>query len=294
MTRITSASEKPVTVEPQTDGDGMTRDTVSLDRSSVLSLAVGLRTCLHFHQQMGIERYPLTPALRQCLHPKNGESEPKQRVVPKPTVSPPVRPAQARPVPRGDGAAHLIKLRQDIADCRLCGLASARQGVVSGSGTAGSSLLVVGDYSCQDAGFSAATLFGTAEDALLWNMMRAIGLTPEGIYVTNAVKCCPLPTELPGDESAQRCRAHLVREIELVRPRVLCAMGDTAARLLVGGDASVFRLRGTFHQYRLAGETGGTLPVMVTFHPRLLLKNVELKKAAWQDLQMIQRMLQAP
>jgi DNA polymerase len=272
----------------------MTRDTVSLDRSSVLSLAVGLRTCLHFHQQMGIERYPLTPALRQCLHPRSGGSEPKQRVVPKPTVDTPVRPAQARPVPRRDGAAHLIKLRQDIADCRLCRLASARQGVVSGSGTAGSSLLVVGDYSCQDADFSADTLFGTAEDVLLWSMMRAIGLTPEGIYVTNAVKCCPLPTEPPGDESAQRCRAHLVREIELVRPRVLCAMGDTAARLLVGGDVSVFRLRGTFHQYRLAGETGGTLPIMVTFHPRLLLKNVELKKAAWQDLQMIQRLLQAP
>ena len=282
-----------MTNESQTDGDGMTRDTVSLERASVLSLAMALRTCLHFHQQMGIERYPLTPELRQCLHSKSRESEPKQRDVAKPPVSPPVRPAQARPVPRGGGAAQLIKLRQDIADCRMCGLASARQGVVPGSGAAGSSLLVAGDYSCQDADFSAATLFGTAEDAMLWNMMRAIGLTPEDAYVTNAVKCCPLPTGLPGDESAQRCRGHLVREIELVRPRVICAMGETAARLLVGGDESVFRLRGTFHQYRLAGETGGTLPVMVTFHPRFLLKNVEFKKAAWQDLQMIQRLLQA-
>ena len=283
-----------MTVEPQTDGADTTRDTVSLDRSSVLSLAVALRTCLHFHQQMGIERYPLTPELKQCLHPKSGKSEPKHHDAPKPPVGPPVRPVQARPVPRGDSAAHLIKLRQDIAGCQLCGLASVRQGVVTGSGTAGSSLLVAGDYSCQDGGFSDATLFGTAEDAMLWNMMRAIGLTPEDAYVTNAVKCCSVATELPGDESAQRCRAHLVREIELVRPRVICAMGEAAARLLVGGDESVFRLRGKFHQYRLAGETEGTIPVMVTFHPRFLLKNVELKKAAWQDLQMIQRLLQGP
>jgi len=283
-----------VTVEPQADGDCPARDTVFLDRSSVLSLAVALRTCLHFHQQMGIERYPLTPGLKQCLYSKSEESEPKHRDAPKPPIGPPVRPAQAQPVHRGGGAAQLIKLRQDIAGCRMCGLASSRQGVVTGSGTAGSSLLVAGDYSCQNEGFSSATLFGTAEDAMLWNMMRAIGLTPEDAYVTNAVKCCPLPTELPGDESAQRCRAHLVREIELVRPRVICAMGEAAARLLVGGDESVFRLRGKFHQYRLAGETGGTLPVMVTFHPRFLLKNVELKKAAWQDLLMIQRLLQAP
>lgn len=281
-----------MTVEPQTDGDGTARDPVFLDRCAVLSLAGALRTCLHFHQQMGIEHYPLTPELRQCLHPKSGKSESKHRTAPQPPVGPPVRPAPARPVPRGDDAAQLLKLQQDVADCRMCGLVSARQGVVTGSGTAGSSLLVAGDYSCQDAGFSAATLFGTAEDAMLWNMMRAIGLTPEDAYVTNAVKCCPLATELPGDESAQRCRAHLAREIELVRPRVICAMGEAAARLLVGGDESVFRLRGKFHQYRLAGETGGAIPVMVTFHPRFLLKNVELKKAAWQDLQMIQRLLQ--
>lgn len=283
-----------MTVAPQTDGDGTAREPMFLDRCTVLSLAGALRTCLHFHQQMGIERYPLTPELRQCLHPKSGKPESKHRDALQPPVGPPVRPAQAQPVPRGDGAAHLLKLRQDIADCRMCGLASARQGVVPGSGAAGSSLLVAGDYSCQDAGFSAAILFGTAEDAMLWNMMRAIGLTPEDAYVTNAVKCCSLATELPGDESAQRCRVHLVREIELVRPRVICAMGEAAARLLVGGDESVFRLRGKFHQYRLAGEAGGTIPVMVTFHPRFLLKNVELKKAAWQDLQMIQRLLQGP
>ena len=94
-----------MTVDSQTEGAGTTQDAVSLDRSSVLSLAVALRTCLHFHQQMGIERYPLTPELRQCLHPKSGKSESKHRTAPQPPVGPPVRPAQARPVPRGDDAA---------------------------------------------------------------------------------------------------------------------------------------------------------------------------------------------
>lgn len=263
------------------------------ERASVLDLAAAFRTTLRFHRQMGVDQYPLTPALRQCLHPQRGKPEPVQPAVPKSVAAPPLERPSPRPVNKDTIAAQVHALHRDIETCRRCSLASARQGIMFGSGAVDSPLLVVGDYSGQKSGFSTATLFGEAEDAMLWNMMRAIGLAPEDVYVTNAIKCCPLPTQSPGEESFRQCGVHLAREIELVRPRVICAMGEAAARSLVGGGESIVRLRGRFHPYLVAGEGGSPLQVMVTFHPRFLLKNAEFKKAAWQDLQMIQRRLLA-
>jgi Uracil-DNA glycosylase len=187
----------------------------------------------------------------------------------------------------------LCRLRQEIDACRQCPLASSGQGVVHASGTADALLLVVGDYSAQSAEFSAATLFGEAEDTMLWNMMRAIGLTPEQVYVTNAVKCCPPPSGTPGDDSIRCCCGWLMREIELVQPGVVCAMGEIAARSLVATQETLVRMRGRFHPGRRKDSTGEPFQVMVTFHPRFLLKNVELKKAAWQDLQLVQQRIQA-
>ncbi len=175
----------------------------------------------------------------------------------------------------------------------MCPLASARQGLVPGRGAVGSPLLVVGDYSGQESGFSADTLFGAAEDTMLRNMMRAIGLTEEDVYVTNTIKCCPESAELLEIESVHRCREHLLREIELVRPQVICAMGEWAVRSVLGSEESVFRLRGRFHRFGTDNDAADPLQVAVTFHPRFLLKNEGLKKAAWQDLQMIQRRLRA-
>ena len=283
-----------MTVETKTGGDGPAHDTALPGRTPVRALAEALRTVLRHHEQMGVEQYPLTPALRECLRPASARPGPAKSSPAKP---PPMAPVRSEPPRRTGGDAAAAQLRaflRDVEACRLCSLASGRQGVVGGSGRAGAALLVVGDYSAQDTGFSVATLLGRDEDAMLWNMMRAIGLTPEEVYVTNAVKCCPLPTEQPGDESMQCCRGHLAREIELVRPRVVCALGEVAARSFLGSQEPVIRLRGRFHPYRTEGGKGAVLQVMVTFHPRYLLRHAEMKKAAWQDLQMIQRLVQAP
>jgi uracil-DNA glycosylase len=291
--RLRSGAAMAMT-ESATDRAGNPPGETLPSRSSALALAAALRTALRFHHQMGIENYPSTSQPEPCLKQdrKVPELQKSSRLALPAAVPPPHR-AQTEPRTKGGGESQLIALRQDIEACRLCALAAARQGLVAG-GAAGSQLLVVGDYSSQDTGFSAAIQFGAAEDAMLWNMMRAIGLTPDDVYVTNAVKCCPLPTELPGVESVQHCREHLLREIELVRPRVICAMGESAVQSVLGGNESVFRLRGRFHRYRVGGDAADAPQVMVTFHPRFLLKNAELKKAAWLDLQMIQRLLQAP
>jgi len=110
--------------------------------------------------------------------------------------------------------------------------------------------------------------------------------------VTNTIKCCPQTAQQPDRESEQHCLAHLRREIELLRPRIICAMGEVAARAVLGSSEPVLRLRGRFHPYKYSGDAGESTQVMVTFHPRFLLQYGDMKKAAWKDLQMVQRQLQ--
>lgn len=253
------------------------------------ALVHGLTGVLRYHQLMGIETYPLSPALKRVLHPVTRQAVEDRVEAAAPVAAPPAPPEVARVVDRGDASVQLSLLHEAIKACRRCSLSGTCQGIVPGSGQVGASLLVVGDYSLQEGEFSGATSFGVAEDTMLWNMMRAIGLAPAEVYVTNVVKCCPRPTAQPPEESVRCCREHLLREIEAVQPKVLCAMGEMAAHALVDSQISSFRLRGAFHPYR----ENRSLQVMVTLHPRLLLKNATMKKAAWQDLQMIQRLLQA-
>jgi DNA polymerase len=244
------------------------------------------------HQQLGIGDYPLTPELRACLA-KKGKN---QQVVASPThVLQPLPPPPSA-LPQSAAAAEFpdrrASLNREIAGCGLCALVARRQGQVMGAGTAAARLLIIGDYSQQTDGFSPNTLFGAAEDAMLWKMMGAIGLVPDEVYVTNAVKCCPQVAQPPEQESALRCLAYLRREIELIRPQIICAMGEVAAHAVLGVSEPVVRLRGRFHRYAYGGETDDRIQVMVTFHPRFLLEYGDMKPAAWKDLQMIQRQLQ--
>ena len=260
-----------------------------IDTTTLPALAHGLLDVLRYHQLMGIETYPLSPTLKQVLQPVARQAAADRVEAASPVQAKPAPPEVSRIMDKGEASVQLNALREEIGACRRCSLSGNCQGVVTGSGQVGASLLVLGDYSLQEGEFSATTLFGTAEDTMLWNMMRAIGLTPAEVYVTNVVKCCPRPALQPAAEEVRCCREHLLREVEVVQPKVLCAMGEMAAHVLVDSKVSSFHLRGTFHPYR----ENRSLQVMVTLHPRLLLKNATMKKAVWQDLQMIQRLLQA-
>lgn len=279
----------------------MTKENIALgrerarpDRAAVLSMAADLRRSLQLHAVMGIANYPLPPAGKgapQCEVAPPSQTHPG-RATHAPAASAHATEERVQPWNKQEAQRELIVLQRAVEACRKCSLASVRQGVIHGQGAVGSSLLVVGDYCTQENGISAASLFGVDEDLMLWNMMRAIGLTSNEVYVTNAIKCCPLPAPHPGAESGDCCREHLVREIRLIRPRIVCAMGELAARAVLGGEGSISRLRGRLHRY--GGSAGGDDPpqVMVTYHPRFLLKHAELKRPTWQDLQIVQRHLQ--
>jgi len=148
--------------------------------------------------------------------------------------------------------------------------------------------MVVGDWSAQDDGFTGEILFGPEEDLMLGKMMEAIGLKPEEVYVTNCIKCCPAGGREPDSACATACFSFVCREIAALGPPVICAMGDLAAGMLTGRKEPLIRLRGRFTGCRHASST----VVMPTFHPRLLLRNPEMKKAVWSDLQAIRRRLE--
>lgn len=281
------SAETPV----DSDGNGQKAE-LRLDRCAVLALASDIRTCLQLQQQLGIVQYPLTPGLQKWLAGKGEKRHAATPLKPSPQPVAPPRCAMPPPVRTAATSEQLDSLRRTIAGCCLCDLASGCLGKVLGVGPVEVRLLIIGDSSRQTDEFSETTLFGTAEDAMLWNMMRAIGLAPEEVYVTNTVKCCPSAAQQPAREHEQRCLVHLRGEIELIRPQIICAMGEAAARSVLGGSESVLRSRGRLHRYGHGGEAGGGIPIMVTFHPRFLLEHEDMKKAAWKDLQMIQRQLQ--
>lgn len=272
--------------------DGWKSPPTSVDPAALAELAAALRVSLRVHRQSGIASYPLTPALRRFLAAKTlPSSQPECKAPDRQAASIRAEGNPTPPAPRQAESGGLDAQRVDIDSCRLCGLAEARQGQVQGRGGSSSGLLFVGECSSQSEGFSTEILFGVKEDVMLWNMVRAMGLTPEEVRATNAVQCCPPPGRTPDPESGRQCQVHLRREIALVRPRIICAMGEVAAAAVLGGNESVFRLRGRFHEYTQGGEAPAGIQVMVTFHPRLLLAQPDLKQAAWQDLQMIQRRL---
>lgn len=264
-------------------------EAVLCDCSEVLTLADDLRAHLQLHQLMGIDRYPLTQDLREWLARK--KVRPEAAEARRPSQPLPSRQAVKPQSVNEPSASGLLALHQEIEVCGRCPLVTARQGQVIGLGKMAARLFVVGDYSQQSGEFSTATLFGADEDSMLWNMMRAIGLAPEDVYVSNAIKCCPQAAASPEEECEKCCRDYLRREIELVSPHVVCAMGEAAARSVLGSREPVARLRGRFQPYPFSNEEGRNVPVMVTYHPRFLLAFAEMKKAAWQDLQMIQRQL---
>ncbi len=266
------------------------------DQASAVLLAATLRTQLLRLQQMGIASVPVTDELRAFLRPPRQQRTSVQARLQHPPVaakhqaSTKVRPpVPAQPVFTDKD---LDTIRQDIATCRNCALGGLRQRLSTGQGNIHARLLVVGDFAMAAA--AEDTIFGAEEDHLFWKMMQAIALQPADVYVTNAVKC------VPGDagmemlsQAQQECRVYVQREITLVQPKVILAMGAAAVSAVLGQDGSVVRLRGQLRDTLFKGVSGQHIPVMVSFHPRLLLKQQEMKKAAWHDLQIVQRALLA-
>ena len=175
-------------------------------------------------------------------------------------------------------------LHEDIAACVACGLCRTRRRTVPGVGTVPAQWMFVGEAPGADEDARGEPFVGAAGQ-LLDNMLAALGLSrSEDVFIANVLKCRPPGNRAPEPLEAAACRPYLDRQIELVAPRLLIALGKSAACTLLGVDASVASLRNRVHRYC------GT-PLIVTYHPAYLLRTPGDKAKAWEDLLFARRTL---
>lgn len=213
--------------------------------------------------------------------PSGGEAA-NTTSAPAASATPPPTTPVAR-VPRGSVATlDWPALRAAVAACEACRLCSGRTQTVFGVGNERAHWMVVGEAPGEQEDRKGEPFVGKAGQ-LLDAMLRAIGLTradapPERqVYIANTLKCRPPGNRNPQPDELAQCEPFLVRQIALVRPKIILAMGRFAVQALLRSDEPVGRLRGRVHRYE-------GVPLVVTYHPAYLLRNPEDKARAWDDL----------
>jgi DNA polymerase len=193
------------------------------------------------------------------------------------------KPAQASAAAPVDRVSALQMIREDLGDCTRCALHKGRNKIVFADGDANARLMFVGEGPGADEDAQGLPFVGRAGQ-LLNNMITAMGLKREEVYIANVVKCRPPGNRTPEPEEANTCMPFLWRQIETVKPEVLVALGATAATYLLGQKQPLAGLRGRLHSVR-----GSRL--IVTYHPAYLLRDPRQKKEAWADLQIAMKEL---
>jgi DNA polymerase len=189
-------------------------------------------------------------------------------------------PVPAAPaLPPAERAAELAAVAAEALACTRCRLAQGRHSVVFGSGDPDAELMFIGEGPGAEEDRQGLPFVGRAGE-LLTRIIEAIERRREVVYIANIVKCRPPQNRDPQPDEVASCRGYLERQIDLVRPRVIVALGRVAAQALLGVDTPIGKLRG--HWYEVRG-----VPTMVTYHPAALLRNPALKRPTWEDLQQV-------
>ncbi|MEQ9560907.1 MAG: uracil-DNA glycosylase [Woeseiaceae bacterium] len=188
----------------------------------------------------------------------------------------------------GTDAAGWPELRQKVAACTLCALHQGRTQTVFGVGNENADWMIIGEAPGAEEDRRGEPFVGRA-GKLLDEMLRAIGLERGEVFIANILKCRPPNNRDPSQEEADKCRHYLDRQIALVNPRIVVAVGRIAAHQLLGTDAPLGQLRGKVHSLR-----DGSMPLVVTYHPAYLLRTPSQKSKAWEDLCMARRIVSGP
>jgi len=218
-----------------------------------------------------LEEMGLTPVWRL----RNAAAE--MAVIEPPAVEAPI--AEGREDAREAAIARMAwdELRETVAGCTACGLCRSRKQAVYGVGDVQADWMIVGEAPGAEEDARGEPFVGQA-GRLLDNMLAAIGLNrQEQVFIANVLKCRPPGNRNPEPGEVAQCAPFLARQIALVQPRLIVAMGRFAAQTLLGSDASIASLRGRRHEYN-------GVPLIVTYHPAYLLRNLSDKAKAWEDL----------
>lgn len=207
------------------------------------------------------------------------------RVAESPSDPPPARSADFEARATRIASLDWPALREAASSCRACGLCESRKQVVFGTGHPNAHWMIVGEAPGEQEDLQGEPFVG-ASGQLLDNMLRALGLTraadgdgpdSQRVYIANTLKCRPPRNRNPEPAEMLQCEPFLMRQIELIRPRLILAMGRFAVQALLRSSEPVGKLRGKVHRYQ-------GVPLVVTYHPAYLLRNLPDKARAWDDL----------
>ena len=184
-----------------------------------------------------------------------------------------------RTEPSLEAHTDLPSLHAAIKDCLKCPLGKTRIKFVFGEGDPHAKLMFIGEGPGRDEDLQGRPFVGRAGQ-LLTKIIEAMGLKRQDVYIANVIKCRPPNNRPPEPMEIEKCWPHLTAQIRLIKPKVICALGSSAARTVLGMDVPISALRGRFH------EVDG-IPVMPTYHPAYLLRNPNDKGKVWDDMKKV-------
>jgi len=259
--------------------------TPPIPAQAALDFLHDVRQLVAFQQAIGIEGYPRTPELERFVA---GPQQPATATKPQTTVAPKSKTPQAPSARQQTATAvmpntTLTELYAEMQACQRCPRHQSRSKAITGEGATEVKLLIITDAPSVEDDLSGLPMSGEPGQ-LLDKMLGAIALSRAEVHLSLLTRChAPEP---PDKEAVDACLPFLLKEIMLVAPTVICAMGPLTAQKLLHTSKPLSQLRGRFHDFQ-------GIPLIPTFSPEFLLKNPEMKKATWLDLQMIQKKIQA-
>ena len=257
---------------------------MALDRNT-------LRERLRFYRELGVGplyRREATGAIANATIEAAPEIDVEPELIAEESA---LMPRKAKPA---DRESQLRVILDDIGpNCQRCKLAKlGRKQIVFGTGDPNAELMFVGEGPGADEDAQGLPFVGRAGQ-LLNNMIAAMGLKREQVYIANIVKCRPPGNRTPEKDECDTCSPFLMRQINVIRPKVVVALGATAAKNLLGMNDSMASMRGRFYDFSPPSEGGEPFDckLAVTYHPAFLLRDPRQKKEAWKDLQMVMKYL---
>jgi DNA polymerase len=237
-------------------------------------IVLDLREYLSCQRDMGIEGFPTNPEKRDSAGNHSVLSLDNSGIGVYEDLS-------------GCGEAKAVSLitleaiRKELGDCKRCKLHSGRRNIVFGTGNKNARLLFVGEGPGRDEDIKGEPFVGKAGQ-LLTRIINAINLNREEVYIANIIKCRPPGNRNPEPDEIKACEPFLTKQIQAIKPEIICALGAFAAQTLLKTDEKISKLRGRFHSYH-------RIKLIPTYHPAFLLRNPNFKRFVWEDMQMIQK-----
>ncbi len=267
----------------------------AIARARLLELLDQVRAYVEYQQSTGLDAFPRRPRT-----PTPGrDAEPAARTPtrspalvssPRPAVAPP--PAAKVVATSGDlfatGVRHattLDELRAELGDCQRCKLWKGRTHIVYGVGNPHAKLMFVGEGPGRDEDLQAEPFVGRAGQLLTEIITKGMKMRRQDVYIANVIKCRPPENRNPEPDEITACEPFLRRQIDIIQPKVLVALGTFAAQTLLGMRVPISRLRGHWYDYQ-------GVKLMPTLHPAYLLRNPNDKKLVWEDIKMVLRELE--